>query len=145
MFILYCLYNGNTVCVGIILYIISRKNTIFSFCSCACFCKSAAASAHLALIAPHQFHFSIGAVELELSSWPSPAQASTRSSSRRLSANTQTQLSIITPVVLCRLTHLQESNQCKALISFIGQVLFETNMKQIYLAFVCVFFNLKII
>ncbi len=116
---------------------------------CVCLCRSAAAFAHLTVTAPHQFHFSIGlALELQLGSRPSPTQASTRSSAGRLSANTQTQLSIVSPVVLCRLTHLQESNQSKARIGLrlyqSTLTLFETKqMLAIFSllgsAFVCVY------
>jgi len=72
---------------------------------------------NLTVIAPQQqLRASIGpALEPQLRSRrPPPAQASTRSSSRRLSADTQTQLPVVTPVVLCRGTHLQDSNRRNA-------------------------------
>lgn len=66
-----------------------------------------AAFAHLTFIAPHQLHTTTGlALKVQLSRWPAPAQASTCSSPRSFSANTQAQLSIVALVVLCRWTHL---------------------------------------
>lgn len=59
-----------------------RKYDFFQYCfllcmnilGFICLCKSAAAFAHLIIMAPDQLHFSIGsALELEFSSWPSPA------------------------------------------------------------------------
>lgn len=64
------------------------------------------------MLTPDQLHFSTGqAPERELSSWTPPALPSCAGGGlyRRLSANAKAQLTIISLVVLCRLTHLHES------------------------------------